>query len=157
MKLKKSKLSKSLSVGEVAERSGLAVSAIHFYETKGLIKSTRNLGNQRVFSRDVLRRLAIIKVAQQLGLSLEEIKFAFKETPLDKTLSAGDWKKMSKNWREQLNARIFGLTQLRDHLTDCIGCGCLSLKECPLRNPQDKLAELGPGAHFGEVEFEGKN
>lgn len=154
MKLNKSDLSKNLSVGEVAKRSGLAISAIHFYEAKGLIQSTRNQGNQRVFSRDVLRRLAIIKVAQQLGLSLEEIKFAFKDAPFDKTLSAADWKRMSKNWQAQLNARIYGLTQLRDHLTDCIGCGCLSLRECPLRNPKDKLAELGPGAHFKDLELD---
>lgn len=154
MKLKKSEMSKSLTVGEVAKRSGLAVSAIHFYESKGLIQSTRSSGNQRIFSREVLRRLAIIKVAQQLGLSLEEIKHAFKDAPLDKTLTTADWKKMSKNWQAQLNARIYGLTQLRDHLTDCIGCGCLSLRDCPLRNPQDKLAELGPGAHFKDVEFD---
>ena len=132
-------LHRELSVGEVARRSGLAVSAIHVYEAKGLIRSRRNAGNQRRFSRDVLRRVAIIKVAQRTGITLGEIRAAFEALPESRAPTAADWQKLSASWRQ---AR---LTQLRDQLDHCIGCGCLSMDECPLRNPEDELAEEGAG------------
>ena len=134
-----------LSVGEVAARSGLAVSAIHFYEKRGLIKSTRTGGNQRRYAREVLRRVAVIKVAQRLGMPLATIRDALAALPRGRTPTAGDWRKISSMWRESLDERIATLTHLRDNLSGCIGCGCLSLKVCPLRNPGDALAEgCGP-------------
>nr|WP_163502650.1 redox-sensitive transcriptional activator SoxR [Halomonas socia] len=141
---------RELSVGEVAARSGVAVSAIHFYEAKGLIASRRNAGNQRRFTRDVLRRVAIIKVAQRTGLSLQEIRQAFATLPEHRAPSAADWQRLSANWRETLDERIRCLTQLRDQLDHCIGCGCLSMDDCPLRNPRDTLAEQGAGARLLE-------
>jgi len=134
-----------LTVGEVAERSGVAVSAIHFYESKGLIASIRNAGNQRRFHRSELRRIAVIKVAQRAGISLAEIRDALAGLPNGRALSARDWERMSKRWRDDLDARISRLEALRDQLGDCIGCGCLSLKTCPLRNPMDELGAEGPG------------
>jgi len=136
---------KEFSVGEVARRSGVAVSALHFYETKGLISSYRTSGNQRRYSRDTLRRVAVIKVAQRLGISLATIREAFGTLPEGRTPNAGDWRKLSEYWRADLDARIKKLEQLRDHLDDCIGCGCLSVDNCPLRNPYDELGEEGPG------------
>ncbi|MCE8033218.1 MAG: redox-sensitive transcriptional activator SoxR [Halomonas sp.] len=138
-------LQRDLSVGEVAKRSGLAVSAIHFYEAKGLIKSRRNAGNQRRFTRDVLRRVAIIKVAQRTGITLAEIRAAFDTLPDSRAPTATDWQRLSASWRHALDDRIARLTQLRDQLDHCIGCGCLSMQECPLRNPEDELAEEGSG------------
>ena len=134
-----------LSVGEVAARSGVAVSTLHFYEAKGLLKSRRNKGNQRRYLRDVLRRVAVIKVAQGLGISLSAIKEAFSALPEGRTPTAKDWALLSAAWQEDLEERITNLVQLRDRLSDCIGCGCLSLECCKLINPQDKLAEQGPG------------
>ncbi|MBU3023155.1 redox-sensitive transcriptional activator SoxR [Aestuariibacter sp. A3R04] len=134
-----------LKVGEVAMRSGVSVSTLHFYENKGLIKSSRNNGNQRIYPRAVLRRVAIIKVAQQLGMSLSEIKEAIKVLPMNKTASQADWQQLSQFWHNQLEARIAKLTKLKDELSSCIGCGCLSMKACALRNPQDELAEHGAG------------
>lgn len=134
-----------LSVGEVAARSGVAVSTLHFYEAKGLLKSRRNKGNQRRYLRDVLRRVAVIKVAQSLGISLGTIKEAFSALPEGRTPTAQDWTLLSAAWKEDLDARITNLIQLRDHLSDCIGCGCLSLEHCKLVNPQDTLAGQGPG------------
>ncbi|SEF66589.1 redox-sensitive transcriptional activator SoxR [Bosea lathyri] len=134
-----------LSVGDVARRSGLAVSAIHFYEAEGLIRSRRSAGNQRRYAREVLRRVAIIKVAQRTGIPLKTIREAFKALPAERTPTAADWAKMSSLWKEDLERRIDRLTRLRDHLTDCIGCGCLSVRDCPLHNPWDRLAEQGPG------------
>lgn len=142
--------SRALTVGEVAKRSGVAVSTIHFYESKGLIKSTRSNGNQRRFPSIVLRYIAIIKVAQRTGISLDEIREAFGELPGGSQLTAAQWKKLSSRWRETLNERIQKLTRLRDELDNCIGCGCLSLKECPLRNPNDVLGEQGPGPRILE-------
>ncbi|MGQ4878577.1 redox-sensitive transcriptional activator SoxR [Billgrantia sp. LNSP4103-1] len=138
-------LPRDLSVGEVARRSGLAVSAIHFYEAKGLIKSRRNAGNQRRFSRDVLRRVAIIKVAQRTGITLAEIRAAFDTLPASRAPTAADWQRLSASWRHALDERIGRLTKLRDQLDHCIGCGCLSMEECPLRNPGDTLADEGAG------------
>lgn len=134
-----------LKVGEVAMRSGVSVSTLHFYENKGLIKSGRNNGNQRIYPRAVLRRVAIIKVAQQLGMSLSEIKKAIEVLPMNKTASQADWQQLSQFWHNQLEARIAKLTKLKDELSSCIGCGCLSMKACALRNPQDELAEHGAG------------
>ncbi|MEZ2129927.1 MULTISPECIES: redox-sensitive transcriptional activator SoxR [unclassified Sinorhizobium] len=134
-----------LTVGEVAERSGVAVSALHFYETKGLISSLRTSGNQRRYAREVLRRVAIIKVAQRVGIPLAEIQAAFEMLPQGRTPTASDWKALSLAWKDNLDARIKRLTGLRDQLTNCIGCGCLSVEGCPLRNPYDVLSEQGPG------------
>ncbi|XQU76064.1 redox-sensitive transcriptional activator SoxR [Cupriavidus sp. H18C2] len=136
-----------LTIGQVAERSGIAVSALHFYESKGLIASTRSAGNQRRYPRGILRRLAVIRVAQRMGLPLATIADAFAHLPASKAPTVADWRRLSAAWREDLDARIRMLTLLRDQLDGCIGCGCLSLKACPLRNPQDVMAGEGPGAH----------
>lgn len=141
----KAGLSMELTVGEVAARAGVAVSTLHFYEAKGLIHSWRNAGNQRRYSREVLRRVAIIKVAQRTGIPLAEIQQALSSLPEARTPTAADWKKLSSRWRSELDERIERLTRLRDQMEGCIGCGCLSLKVCPLRNPLDELAEEGPG------------
>lgn len=138
-------IERELSVGEVARRSGLAVSAIHFYERKGLISSQRSNGNQRRYRREVLRRIAVIKVAQRTGIPLSEIHRAIAGLPHHRAPTSHDWKKLSARWRTDLNRRIERLTRLRDQLDDCIGCGCLSIQRCPLRNPDDVLAAEGPG------------
>jgi MerR family redox-sensitive transcriptional activator SoxR len=138
-------IARPLTVGEIAERSGVAVSAVRFYEAKGLIKSTRNAGNQRRFPRETLRRVAVIKVAQRLGVPLASISAALKSLPEGRTPTAADWNRLSASWRAELDDRIGKLQQLRDQLTGCIGCGCLSLKDCPLRNPLDSLSSQGPG------------
>jgi MerR family redox-sensitive transcriptional activator SoxR len=139
---------KALSVGEVATRSGVAVSTLHFYESAGLIKSWRNQGNQRRYAREVLRRVAVIRVAQRAGIALADIRKALQSLPNERTPTSEDWKKLSARWRADLSDRIARLTRLRDHLDGCIGCGCLSLGVCPLRNPADKCAELGPGPQY---------
>lgn len=135
-----------LTVGQVARRSGVAVSALHFYETKGLIRSDRTSGNQRRFSGDVLRRVAIIQVAQQVGIPLAEIAAALQALPEGRTPTRADWSLLSARWRDELDRRISRLRRLRDGLDDCIGCGCMSIDRCPLRNPQDRLAARGKGA-----------
>ncbi|HVW73231.1 MAG TPA: redox-sensitive transcriptional activator SoxR [Rhizomicrobium sp.] len=137
-----------LTVGQVAARSGVAVSALHFYEAQGLIRSIRSAGNQRRFPRGVLRRIALIKVAQRMGIALGEIRAALDALPADQAPTARDWKRLSAQWRDGLDARIKTLTRLRDQLGECIGCGCLSMETCPLRNPRDRLARKGPGAHL---------
>jgi MerR family redox-sensitive transcriptional activator SoxR len=139
-----------LTVGQVAARTGLAVSAIHFYEAKGLILGWRNQGNQRRYPRGVLRRVSIIKVAQRLGLPLASIKSALDSLPKGRTPTDADWRKLSARWHAELDDRIERLTRLRDHLSGCIGCGCLSMKECPLRNPWDELGDKGPGPQLIE-------
>lgn len=139
-----------LSVGEVAERSGVAVSALHFYETKGLIRSLRSAGNQRRYPRGVLRRVAVIKAAQRLGVPLVEVGEALAALPEGRAPTAADWARLSARWRLALDERIACLTRLRDQLSDCIGCGCLSMKACPLRNPGDTLAAEGAGARLLE-------
>lgn len=136
---------KELTVGEVAARSGVTVSALHFYESKGLIKSRRNQGNQRRYPREALRRVAAIKVAQRVGMPLASIRDALMTLPEGRTPTAADWRKLSAKWKAELDDRITRLTRLRDQLTGCIGCGCLSLDACPLRNPRDELSEQGPG------------
>ena len=139
------RIATELTVGEVAARSGVAVSALHFYESRGLIKSWRNQGNQRRYPREVLRRVAIIKMAQRTGIPLASIRKTLAALPDRRTPTAEDWKKLSTGWRSDLNDRINRLTRLRDQLDSCIGCGCLSLGICPLRNPWDKLSEEGSG------------
>lgn len=140
----------SLSVGEVASRSNVPISTLHFYEKIGLIHSWRNKGNQRRYDRNVLRRIAIIKVAQRTGIPLDVIGRALAKLPSEGKITRNSWQKMSREWQQELDTRITYLTRLRDELDQCIGCGCLSLKECPLRNPDDRLAEKGGGAHILE-------
>ena len=135
-----------LSVGQVATRCGVKVSTLHFYEQKGLIKSLRNQGNQRRYPRDVLRRISVIKAAQQFGISLQDIQQAFSHLPNQRTPNKDDWSQLSKTWKNQLNAQIRALEDLRDSLEGCIGCGCLSMTSCPLYNPNDTLATKGDGA-----------
>jgi MerR family transcriptional regulator, redox-sensitive transcriptional activator SoxR len=144
-----------LTVGEVAERAGVAVSTLHFYEAEGLIASWRNSGNQRRYAREVLRRVAVIKVAQRTGIPLKEIREALATLPEKRTPTTADWKKLSARWRGQLSERIERLTRLRDQLDGCIGCGCLSVDSCPLRNPGDCLGKEGPGARLLEGEGTG--
>ncbi len=136
----------SWSVGKVAKRCGVKVSTLHFYEQKGLIKSQRNLANQRRYKPDVLRRVAIIKAAQKMGISLAEIKLAFSALPDNRTPSTEDWQLLSSQWRDKLDQRISYLQGLRDSMTSCIGCGCLSMKTCPLYNENDQLGKKGVGA-----------
>jgi MerR family transcriptional regulator, redox-sensitive transcriptional activator SoxR len=137
-----------LSVGEVSERSGLPVSTLHFYERKGLIASTRNGANHRVYRRDVLRRVAVIKVAQSAGVPLAEIAQALSGLPSHSVPDAEDWGRISEVWYDDLTRRIALLTALRDKMAFCIGCGCLSVKRCPLLNADDHLAADGPGARL---------
>lgn len=141
-------LKQFLSVGELSKRSGVAVSAIHFYESKGLLRSTRNASNHRKYSRGYLRILSFVKTAQLLGFSLEQIQDMFSEFPEKGKPSEADWKRLAKRWQRDLDERIKQLTKIRKQLDSCIGCGCLSLKDCPLRNENDRLAKKGPGAHF---------
>ena len=148
-------IDKALTVGEVAERSGVAVSALHFYERKGLIHSRRSAGNQRRYHRDVLRRVAVIKVAQRIGIPLAEAAEALASLPEARSPNARDWSRLSARWRQELDERIQRLTQLRDQLSDCIGCGCLSMTACRLRNPGDELSEHGPGARRWEGDLPG--
>ncbi|QHS13092.1 MULTISPECIES: redox-sensitive transcriptional activator SoxR [unclassified Shewanella] len=134
-----------LSVGQVAKRCGINISAIHFYEQKGLISSWRNNGNQRRYTRDVIRRISLIKAAQQLGISLDDIKHAFAALPNERTATKEDWAELSNVWNKSLTLRITQMQKLKDSLEGCIGCGCLSMKNCPLYNPNDILADQGPG------------
>jgi MerR family redox-sensitive transcriptional activator SoxR len=138
-------LRKELTVGEVAARSGVAVSALHFYETKGLIRSHRTSGNQRRYDRDVLRRVAVIRVAQDVGISLADIAATLAALPDGRTPTRDDWSAMSKGWAAELDRRILQLQKLRDGLADCIGCGCMSIEHCPIRNMGDMLGAEGPG------------
>ena len=136
---------KEFSVGQVAKRCGVKVSALHFYEQKGLIKSLRNQGNQRRYKPDVIRRVSIIKAAQKMGITLEEIKKEFCALPENRTPTKKDWEKLSTGWQEGLNRKIRYLERMRDFMDGCIGCGCLSMQRCPIYNPDDELAEQGPG------------
>jgi MerR family redox-sensitive transcriptional activator SoxR len=135
-----------LTPAEVAERAGVAVSALHFYEREGLITSSRTAGNQRRYHRDVLRRISFIRVSQGLGIPLARIRDALATLPADRVPTKADWSRLSRGWRADLDARIDQLQRLRDDLDDCIGCGCLSLRSCALANSEDRLAALGPGA-----------
>ncbi|MGE8501412.1 MAG: redox-sensitive transcriptional activator SoxR [Pseudomonas sp.] len=144
------RLERPLTVGQVAERSGVSVSTLHFYEAKGLIHSQRNAGNQRRYSRQILRRVALIKVAQRLGIPLADIGAILATLPHDHTPTAADWQRFSQHWKQELDARIERLSRLRDQLTGCIGCGCLSMDDCPLRNPGDRLGNQGSGPRLLE-------
>ena len=135
-----------LSVGELARRSGVAVSTLHFYEAQGLLSAERNAGNQRRYPRAALRRVAFIRAAQQVGISLSEVREALETLPDRRTPTKADWARLSRRWRARLDARIDALVALRDRLDGCIGCGCLSLKACALWNPQDALGRQGSGA-----------
>ena len=143
---------RELTVGEVARRSGVAISTLHFYEAEGLIRSWRNQGNHRRYARDVLRRVAIIRVAQRAGISLASIREALKTLPDQRTPTTEDWTRLSAMWRADLDDRIARLTRLRDQMDGCIGCGCLSLESCPLRNPWDRLSNQGPGPRLLDPE-----
>lgn len=134
-----------LSVGQVARRCGVAVSALHFYERKGLIFSSRSTGNQRRYGKDVIRRVSVIKAAQQLGVSLAEIESAFASLPRHTAPNRTHWQALSESWHQALSARIRKLEKLRDSLTGCIGCGCLSMDNCPLYNPDDVLGDTQTG------------
>jgi MerR family transcriptional regulator, redox-sensitive transcriptional activator SoxR len=136
-----------LTVGQVAQRSGVTVSALHFYEAEGLIHSRRTEGNQRRYPREVLRRVAFIRASQSVGISLRRIRDALDRLPDGRTPSRRDWERLSAAWRDDLDDRIQRLQHLRDRLTGCIGCGCLSLGLCKLINPGDVLGEQGPGPH----------
>jgi MerR family redox-sensitive transcriptional activator SoxR len=132
-----------LSVGEVARRSGVPVSTLHFYESRGLIHSHRTGGNQRRYARDVLRRVSFIRV----GISLADIQAALATLPATAAPTRADWERVSSAWRAELDERMAQLKRLRDTLDDCIGCGCLSIDRCRLRNPLDRLGEQGAGPH----------
>lgn len=138
-------VSNDMSVGDVAKRAGVPVSTLHFYEEEGLIESWRTPANHRRYDRMELRRIAIIRVAQSVGVPLSEIKAALDTLPRGKKVTVAQWEKVSARWRDRLNERIMLLERLRDQLGFCIGCGCLSLKSCPLYNTDDALGRKGPG------------
>jgi MerR family redox-sensitive transcriptional activator SoxR len=137
---------RELSVGQLSARSGVSVSALHFYEAQGLISSRRTAGNQRRYTRDTLRRVAFVRASQRVGIPLRTIKEALDQLGGRRTPTREDWARVSAAWREDLDDRIARLQQLRDRLTGCIGCGCLSIDRCRLTNPDDVLGEEGPGA-----------
>ena len=138
----------AIPIGAVAKRSGVAASTLRFYEALGLIKSTRSQAGRRTFSRDVLRRVAFIRVAQSVGLTLEDIRAALSGLPNQRTPTKSDWERLSGAWRPVLDRRIDSLIRLRDRLSSCIGCGCLSLKSCALYNPGDAAQVRGPGPRY---------
>jgi MerR family redox-sensitive transcriptional activator SoxR len=137
-----------LSIGDVSERSGVAPSALRFYERQGLIESARTDGNQRRYDRAVLRRIAFIQAGRAAGVTLAEIHVSLAGLPTSRTPSRKDWERLSNKWRDDLDARIETLQALRDRLTTCIGCGCLSIDQCDLLNPDDEAADRGAGAHY---------
>jgi MerR family transcriptional regulator, redox-sensitive transcriptional activator SoxR len=140
--------SDQLAIGEVAGRSGVAPSAIRFYESIGLLRSERTAGNHRVYPRYVLRRISFIRVAQRVGLTLDEIADALTMLPADRAPTKAEWRRISRSWRKRIDERIEMLASLRDDLTSCIGCGCLSLRNCRLSNPQDVAAVKGTGPRY---------
>jgi MerR family redox-sensitive transcriptional activator SoxR len=137
-----------LTIGALSERTGVATSALRFYETEDLLHPTRSDGGQRRYTRDALRRVSFIRVAQQVGLSLEEIRDALASLPENRTPNQRDWERLSNSWRPRLDAQILMLQRLRDRLDGCIGCGCLTLKVCALYNPDDLAAARGTGAQY---------
>jgi redox-sensitive transcriptional activator SoxR len=137
-----------LTVSEVSRRSGFAPSALRFYEREGLVRATRTSGNQRRYERNVLRRLAFIRAARNVGLSLDEVAAALATLPDGRTPTRADWARLSRSWRHRLDDQIRALQRLRDGLDSCIGCGCLSLKTCAMQNPSDVAATRGPGAAY---------
>jgi len=138
-------VNRELTVRQLSARSGVAITALRFYEAKGLISSQRNAGNQRRYPRDMLRRVALIKTAQRLGIPLASIQSALDTLPADRPPTTEDWNRLSERWKADLDERINRLTALRDQLNGCIGCGCLSMEACPLRNWGDSLGESGAG------------
>jgi MerR family transcriptional regulator, redox-sensitive transcriptional activator SoxR len=140
-----------LTVGQLSERSGAAVSALHFYETKGLIRSRRTHGNQRRYTRDTLRRVAFVRAAQRVGIPLATIREALAQLPEERTPDREDWARLSQTWRKELDERIKQLGRLRDTLTECIGCGCLSLETCALSNPEDAFGKSQAGSRLMPV------
>jgi MerR family redox-sensitive transcriptional activator SoxR len=139
-----------LTIGQLSERSGVATSALRYYESKGLIASERTGGNQRRYPRPTLRRVAFIRSAQRVGLTLEEVEEALATLPEGRTPTKADWARLSRGWRPRIDAQIERLERLRDRLDSCIGCGCLSLRRCSLSNPDDVMAPYGPGAVYLE-------
>jgi MerR family transcriptional regulator, redox-sensitive transcriptional activator SoxR len=137
-----------LTIGELAARSGVAASALRFYEVQGLITAGRTSGNQRRYERAVLRRLAFIQAGRAAGIPLEQIRSALETLPSGRTPTRRDWDRLSRGWRDDLDRRIAVLQALRNRLTTCIGCGCLSIDACELLNPDDEAGSLGPGAHY---------
>lgn len=137
-----------LTIGELSERSGIAASALRYYETEGLLHSTRSPGNQRRYHRDALRRVGFVRVAQEVGLSLAEIKEALSSLPDERTPNEKDWAQLSASWQPRIDHQIRVLERLRDRLSACIGCGCLSLKVCRIVNPDDVAAGRGPGPRY---------
>jgi MerR family transcriptional regulator, redox-sensitive transcriptional activator SoxR len=137
-----------LTIGELAARSGVASSALRFYEAQGLISARRTSGNQRRYERSVLRRVALIQAGRAAGIPLERIGAALNRLPVHRTPTRRDWERLSRSWRHDLDRRIATLEAVRDRLTTCIGCGCLSIDRCSLLNPDDEAARLGPGAHY---------
>ena len=141
----------ALTVGEVARRAGVAVSTLHFYETQGLIESWRTSGNQRRYHRSVLRQIAVIRIAQRVGIPLADIRQRLSAVPSGRPITSADWTALSRDWHRDLDQRITLLTRLRDQLDSCIGCGCLSISDCPLRNPDDRAAAFGAGARIADL------
>ncbi len=137
-----------LSIGEVAARTGVSVSALRFYEAEGMVSPSRSAGGQRRFPRDALRRIAFVRVAQRVGLTLDEIRAALATLPEQRTPTAADWARLSRAWKSNLDERIRMLEGLRDDLSSCIGCGCLSLQACRLYNPEDRARALGQGPRY---------
>jgi MerR family redox-sensitive transcriptional activator SoxR len=137
-----------LTIGEVAARSGIAASALRFYEAQGLVSSSRTTGNQRRYARGVLRRVALIQAGRAAGIPLERIRAALETLPASRTPTRRDWERLSRAWRDDLDRQIDTLHAIRDRLTTCIGCGCLSIDACALLNPDDEAGGFGPGAHY---------
>lgn len=138
----------ALTIGQVSERTGVATSALRFYEDQGLIHSERNDGNQRRYHRDVLRRVSFIRIAQQVGLSLGEIGAVMSSLPDSRTPDRHDWEVVASSWKPRLDAQIALIERMKDRITGCIGCGCLSMEACPMFNRDDSLGAEGPGPHL---------
>jgi MerR family transcriptional regulator, redox-sensitive transcriptional activator SoxR len=143
-------VAEELSIGELSARSGVAPSALRFYETQGLLTSRRTSGNQRRYDRAMLRRIAFVQAGRAAGVPLERIRAALDTLPVHRAPTRRDWERLSRGWRDDLDRRIATLEALRDRLTTCIGCGCLSIDACSLLNPDDEAASAGPGAHYLE-------
>jgi MerR family redox-sensitive transcriptional activator SoxR len=141
-------MEQTLTIGALSERTGVATSALRYYEAEGLIHATRSDGGQRRYTREVLRRVSFIRAAQQVGLSLDEIRNALASLPDNRTPTQRDWARLSASWRPRLDAQIHLLERLRDRLDGCIGCGCLSLRACQLLNPGDEAGARGPGPRY---------
>ena len=141
-------MASELTIGQLSARSGVSPSALRFYESEGLISSTRTSGNQRRYERATLRRIALIQAGKAAGIPLERIRAALDTLPADRTPTKRDWERLSRQWREELDLRIATLEAIRGRLTGCIGCGCLSLRRCALLNPDDEAAARGPGAAY---------